>query len=168
MTETAIITLDQDHRDAVATVLDKIETAQTLLRQAAETLSAVPGFADQWTATLGVYETIREHWHTIDDHLTGSPPATTETSNTPQEIVLGNTLQLLDEGQCGLRHYLQGRPVKAGTIVEVLTDLGWSKGRYEWSFSKTSLPYIVLGPDDIIPIGEQTVLRWPTSDGLFS
>jgi hypothetical protein len=49
----------------VQTALETIEEAQRLLSQAAEDLCSVEGFADEWRATLQVYETLKAHWYAV-------------------------------------------------------------------------------------------------------
>jgi len=61
----------------------------------------------------------------------------------------------------GLRHYLAGRPVHAGSILEVRGLYGpWKGARYEWTFRESERPYLVMpeGTRDITPADE---LRWP-------
>lgn len=76
----------------------------------------------------------------------------------------------------GLRHYLQGEPVSAGTVLELLmSDGSWLSGRYEWGFRRDEpalfCKYVrVPGVDlDGYPNREQVcfalpkdaLLRWP-------
>jgi hypothetical protein len=46
--------------------LELIETAQSLMLEAAQTLSPVDGFANQWSATVGMYEKVKQHWHKVN------------------------------------------------------------------------------------------------------
>jgi hypothetical protein len=90
----------------------------------------------------------------------------------------------------GLRHYLDGRAVHAGTTLQLLLpNSRWLSGRYEWSFQSDAPPllYVLLGGDwerlrkedprsevnggntDFcgeevrLQLPESAVLRWPES-----
>ena len=70
------------------------------------------------------------------------------------------TLNLIREPG-GLRHYLEGRPVRAGSHLEFRDLYGpWTPGRYEWTFRQADPPYLVTdaGSRNITPAVE---LRWP-------
>jgi len=80
-------------------------------------------------------------------------------------------------GAGGRRHYLGGRPVHAGTALELLlADGHWLRGRYEWSFVPGELPtlHVWLGgpaeaqrqgdvPSVAFTMPARAVLRWPAS-----
>lgn len=89
-------------------------------------------------------------------------------------IEQGQILELgRDSG--GRRHYLSGRPVHAGVVLELLTVNGWLRGRYEWTYRKNDpaifcLMLQVPGTDqDGYPnrhqveflLPEYALLRWP-------
>lgn len=75
----------------------------------------------------------------------------------------------------GRRHFLDGRPVHAGSGLELLTADGhWLRGRYEWSYATGAAPtfHILLGgppaalAEDATPLVSfdlppRAVLRWP-------
>jgi hypothetical protein len=74
----------------------------------------------------------------------------------------------------GMRHFLAGRPVHAGTVLEMrLLDDVWVRVRYEWSWSAAVPPrgYLALGgrgedlgytPGSVcFPLPETAELRWP-------
>ena len=46
--------------------LELIETAQSLMLEAAQTLCPVDGFAKEWSATGAMYEKIKQHWHKVN------------------------------------------------------------------------------------------------------
>jgi len=46
--------------------LELIETAQSLMLEAAQTLCPVDGLAKEWSATGAMYEKIKQHWHRIN------------------------------------------------------------------------------------------------------
>jgi hypothetical protein len=65
----------------------------------------------------------------------------------------------------GWRHVLCGRPVHAGTGLELLmADGTWARGVYEWSFREEDLPLLRLderwGAVEVA-LGPAAVLRWP-------
>lgn len=105
----------------------------------------------------------------------------------------GDELRLVDEDS-GPRHYLAGRPVHAGTTLELALAWGtvrcaatdpdpvWIRGRYEWSFQAGDRPkfHVLLGDgspdcpreDDeswvagtaCFPLPAKAVLRWPSKE----
>lgn len=77
----------------------------------------------------------------------------------------------------GLRHYLQGKPVSTGTVLELLMGNGsWLSGRYEWGFRRDDPAlfciYVRVPGEDLdgypnreqieIPFPKAALLRWPT------
>jgi hypothetical protein len=46
--------------------LELIETAQSLMLEAAQTLCPVDGLAKEWSATGAMYEKIKQHWHKVN------------------------------------------------------------------------------------------------------
>lgn len=77
----------------------------------------------------------------------------------------GARLELVREPS-GLRHFLAGKPVHAGYILELQLEDGWIRGRYEWSFQEGTLPlfYVALasgtGVVSFHP-PEAARFRWP-------
>ena len=58
---------------------------------------------------------------------------------TGRQVARGGELELgRDSG--GLRHYLNGRSVSAGSRLHLLTHIGWLPGRYEWTFNPEHTP----------------------------
>ena len=47
--------------------LELIETAQSLMLEAAQTLCPVDGLANEWSATGAMYEKIKQHWHKVNN-----------------------------------------------------------------------------------------------------
>ena len=87
-----------------------------------------------------------------------------------------HTQLILGSSDGGQRHYLNGRPVHAGTSLELLMpDGSWLRIRYEWGFSEQHPPraYAAIGmPQAAEKIQEPSliefelprdaILRWPT------
>ena len=75
----------------------------------------------------------------------------------------GFELELVHEGSSGSRHYLDGRPVHAGSFLQLLTDDGWIDGRYEWSYDADERPYLVTDTDkdEGVRLDAYALLRWP-------
>jgi hypothetical protein len=82
---------------------------------------------------------------------------------TPRE---GTRLVLGDDGG-GPRYFLDGQPVHAGTLLELLEPDGtWMLGRYEWSRRRGECPRFCY--DNNTPpvmLGVDARLRWPTAIG---
>ena len=79
----------------------------------------------------------------------------------PNEIPEGwvqGSIILGHEGSNGLRHYVDGVPVHAGSGIQVKFGNGWIAGRYEWSFNSKSLIQIYCN-DDVIYISEGHQVR---------
>ncbi len=79
----------------------------------------------------------------------------------------------------GLRHFLDRRPVHAGTVLELrLLDDVWVRVRYEWNWDVDQLPraYLALGgrgeelgytPGSVsFPLPATAELRWPEEGKL--
>ncbi len=63
----------------------------------------------------------------------------------------------------GPRHYLCGRPVLAGDILDVLTpDGNWIRGRYEWTCDPQTTAWLFVGCEDgPLSIAQSSLVRWP-------
>ena len=74
------------------------------------------------------------------------------------------------------RHYLQGRPVVSGDIVEVLLENGqWLRGEYQWNGRESSWaglrvslggPWVERGYDGrplaaVLSVHPDACMRWP-------
>lgn len=70
-------------------------------------------------------------------------------------------LELRDEGLDGYRHYLVGLPVNAGRMLELLTDDGWVRGRYEWNFEPQAQPQLYTDKT-VLCLSADSLLRWPS------
>lgn len=68
-------------------------------------------------------------------------------------IILGH------EGSSGLRHFVSGKPINAGSYIEVKFGDGWIPGRYEWSFEKDSPIRVHSSRDELIHIREGHLVR---------
>jgi hypothetical protein len=94
------------------------------------------------------------------------------------EPILGyepHTMMIEGESPGGRRHFLDGRPVHAGTTLDLLLPDGhWQRVRYEWSFTRETPPraYLQLGgpaaaerldaaPQVSFELPPRAVLRWP-------
>ncbi|EGW37071.1 hypothetical protein [Desulfosporosinus sp. OT] len=65
---------------------------------------------------------------------------------------------ILHEESSGLRHYVNGVPVHAGSALQVKFGNGWISGRYEWSFDGKSKIQVHCN-DDVIYISEGHQVR---------
>lgn len=79
----------------------------------------------------------------------------------------GTRLELVREPS-GLRHFLAGKPVHAGHVLELQLEEAWVRGRYEWSFREGTLPLFYLGLASgtgvvSFNLPESALLRWPNS-----
>ena len=71
-------------------------------------------------------------------------------------------LELRQEGS-GYHHYLDGRAIRSGDLLELQIDADWVLGCYEWCFSLDTRPYLVIDrdKDDTVTLNERSLLRWP-------
>lgn len=69
----------------------------------------------------------------------------------------------------GPRHYLDGRIVNVGDIIEFqLNDGIWSRGEYHWTFTDTEKPYVRTPDGGVLEVIPGAMLRWPEqSSGGF-
>lgn len=71
------------------------------------------------------------------------------------------SLQLHSDSN-GFRHYINGKPVKSGDIIEVLVHGSWTKVQYVWSGMIGNSPIGILGFDETtISLTAHTPVRWP-------
>jgi hypothetical protein len=71
------------------------------------------------------------------------------------------TLQLHKDAS-GLVHYLSGKPVRSGDVIEVLVNGQWTKVIYGWSRILDSNAFGVIDTDQTtVTITPQTHARWP-------
>lgn len=68
---------------------------------------------------------------------------------------------VLGEDAGGQRHFLAGRPVRAGAGLCLLTRHGWMRGRYEWSFDDRPPRFYLT-----LPHGERAELNLPNGARL--
>ena len=117
---------------------------------------------DTWIASLeAASDACWEDWRAEHfDPLLGYEPHT-------------QLIEATDRG--GRRHFLDGRPVHAGMMLELLLpDGGWLQGRYEWSYVAGQRPtfHVTLGgpaeaerqgelPGVSFELPARAVLRWP-------
>lgn len=76
---------------------------------------------------------------------------------------------VLGEDAGGRRHFLAGRPVRAGAGLCLLTRYGWMQGRYEWSYDERPPRFYHTLPhgervEMELPYGAR--LAWPADLGL--
>lgn len=56
-----------DHQFAgVLRSLDLIQRAQLLINDAASELCSCPGFADEWSQSGDVHQTVKDYWYVVD------------------------------------------------------------------------------------------------------
>ena len=91
-----------------------------------------------------------------------------------------HTQLILDRSDGGPRHYLDGKPVHTGGILELLTDSeDWLPVRYEWDWNvehalrayfNLGLPAPARGvtepPDVSVALPSTAILRWRSRDQL--
>jgi hypothetical protein len=67
----------------------------------------------------------------------------------------------LRQDERGVRHYVEGRPLNAGDLLQVrLNDKSWATGRYEWSFREGDPPKLSTGSVTYVLRAGASV-RWP-------
>ncbi|WP_088834376.1 hypothetical protein [Paenibacillus tyrfis] len=77
-----------------------------------------------------------------------------------KEGMIEGTIELGQEGSgSGYRHFVAGKPINAGSYMEVKFGDGWIAGRYEWSFEKNSPIRIHSSRGDWILITEGHLVR---------
>ena len=70
--------LTAEEEGKVREALEKIEAAQNLINHAAQELSPVSGFADEWSASSAVHDTVKDYWYRVEARLAeikGIPPS---------------------------------------------------------------------------------------------
>ncbi|APZ95864.1 hypothetical protein [Fuerstiella marisgermanici] len=68
----------------------------------------------------------------------------------------------LQHESSGLRHYLDGQPVHAGSLIEVFTEsTGWTPARYEWSFLESRPATAWISDEEIVDLDPDMPVRWP-------
>jgi hypothetical protein len=77
-----------------------------------------------------------------------------------------STLELRDQGG-RLKHYLDGKPVNGGDLLEVCFSGGWLPMRYEWNGDLSSPRFhfsVELGAgrvwESFLELPEDALLRW--------
>lgn len=80
-------------------------------------------------------------------------------SQNKEEGMIEGPIILGHEGSNGLRHFVDGVPVRAGAYIEVKFGDGWIPGRYEWSFQKSSPITIHSSRDEWFSIREGHLVR---------
>jgi len=59
--------LSPEEQAKVQEALHLIEAAQSTILSAQHALCPLEGFGDLWTATSRVHDTIKKHWHRVND-----------------------------------------------------------------------------------------------------
>lgn len=59
----------------------------------------------------------------------------------------------------GKRHFVNGNPISAGTLIEIKFGKGWLQGRYEWSFNVGD-PIKICAGNETIYINEGHIVRF--------
>lgn len=132
----------------VQAALDNIQEAQRLLAKAGEELSAVDGFANEWQRISQLYGELRSLWHEVEDR---------------RGFLARCRLELREE-EGGPRYYLEGRPVHAGDVLEVLDDTleDWTLVRFEWSHVLDE-PVKLFTDKGEVRLPTTALFRWPSS-----
>lgn len=80
----------------------------------------------------------------------------------PQRVNVRGGAITLEEDFGGPRHYLEGRPISAGSGLLLLTELGWTLGRYESRYP-IGVYYLYLPGAHLvsITITEEMRFAWP-------
>lgn len=88
-------------------------------------------FSDaDWLEPIPAYRLEVKKWVGEKDPMTPQPK---------KEGMIEGLITLGHEGSSGgLRHFVNGEPVRAGSYMEVKFGDGWIPGRYEWSFDQES------------------------------
>lgn len=76
---------------------------------------------------------------------------------TKDDSYIEGTIEVGTDGG-GLRHFIQGNPIHAGSYIEVKFGKGWIPGRYEWSY-QTGEPIRIHSGDEAILIREGQLVR---------
>lgn len=58
------------------------------------------------------------------------------------------------------RHYLAGKPVHCGDVLELYLDGQWKTGRYEWTGKPDDLPTF-HHDGELLRTDDQCLMRWP-------
>ena len=62
----------------------------------------------------------------------------------------------------GSHYFLQGEPIHAGDVLELLLDDGeWQPVRFEWSTEPDRKPIVVINQETALALPDQARFRWP-------
>jgi hypothetical protein len=73
----------------------------------------------------------------------------------------GHLLELRRVGN-SVRHYVAGRPVNTGDLLEVKLPRGWIRGTYEWRFISGTPPGLRT-PQGVLALESAMRVRFPPS-----
>lgn len=76
----------------------------------------------------------------------------------PDGWIEGNIVLGHEGSNSGLRHFVNGIPLHAGSAIQVKFGSGWIKGRYEWNFSQEG-PIQIHSGEDVFYINENQIVR---------
>lgn len=80
----------------------------------------------------------------------------------PQRGNVSGGAIILDHDFGGPRHYLDGRPISAGSALFLLTELGWMGGRYESRYPEAVIYLYLPGAHEVsITITPSMRFAWP-------
>lgn len=65
------LTLSSEEHELVRDALDRIQQAQNLINEAAQSLCSVRGFANEWSDSIHVHDTIKTYWHQVETRRRG-------------------------------------------------------------------------------------------------
>lgn len=60
------LALTPEEQNLVRDALRRIQRSQGLINEAAQSLCSVRGFADEWSDSAQVYETVKAYWHQVE------------------------------------------------------------------------------------------------------
>jgi len=115
MTE-ALPQLSPEHRERVIAALDIIKAAQNRLIDAAELLSPISGFPDEWHAVRNLAATVKEQWKAVDATLRLLDASSPSTFVGLESVSNGSWMRLVfpvTTSWSGLP-YFRGQPATAG------------------------------------------------------
>lgn len=104
-----------------------------------------------WVEPIPAYRLEVKKWVKEKDPMTPEPHK--------KGMIEGRIKLGQDGGGYGLRHYVQGQPVYAGSYIEIKFGDGWIKGRYEWDYEKGSPISIHSSRNEAFYIHEDHLVR---------
>jgi len=104
-----------------------------------------------WLEPVPGYRLDVKKWVGEKDPMTTQPPR--------EGMIEGQIIRGHEGGGNGLRHFVAGKPVSAGSYIEVKFGDGWIPGRYEWTFEQGAPITIHSSRDEFFSIREGHLVR---------